>query len=180
MHKHHILPKRLGGTDAEENLTPPISTALHAEFHRDLWEHYKDPRDFIAWKCLSGRMTNEEARLAAAKIGQDGSQKYKDSRKLTGQNLGLFRTKESCSAGGKSASKKLVAWQQENKEAFAKQAAENGRKSAYKRKISHMYNGVMYASKRDLQTANGMCNSVFYKKLISGEIRRQDDKHADE
>jgi hypothetical protein len=89
MHRHHILPKRLGGTDEEENLTPPISMALHAEFHRDLWEHYKDPRDFIAWKCLSGRMTNEEARLAAAKIGQDSSQKYKDSRKLTGQKLVL-------------------------------------------------------------------------------------------
>ena len=124
-------------------------------------------------------MTNEEARLAAAKIGQDSSQKYKDSRKLTGQKLNLFRTKESCSAGGKAASKKLIAWQQKNKEAFLKQAAENGRKGAQKLKIPHMYNGVMYASKRELQNATGICNNVFYKKLKSGEIRRHYDKHAD-
>ena len=181
MHRHHILPKRLGGTDEEENLTPPISLALHAEFHRDLWEYYGDLRDLIAWKCLSGRMTNEEARLEAAKIGQASSDKYKQSRVSTGKNLSKFITKESCSAGGKVASKKLVAWQKENKNEFAKQCAINGAASAHKRQIPHIYEGVRYPSKRDLQTATNMCNITFYKKLKAGCITRlKDDKHADE
>ena len=179
MHRHHILPKRLGGTDAEENLTPPISLALHAEFHRDLWEHYKDLKDFIAWKCLSGRMTNEEARLAAAKVGQDSSTKYKESRKQTGQKLVAARTKETCSAGGKVAIKKLITWQKENKEKFLKQVAANGAASALKRQIPHSYEGVDYPSKRALQTATKMCNSTFYKKLKSGHIIRNHKSRDD-
>jgi len=79
-HRHHILPIRLGGSNDEENLTPPISLQLHAEFHKDLYEHYGMQEDYIAWKALSGRITSEEARLLAAKAGQDRSEKYKNSR----------------------------------------------------------------------------------------------------
>ena len=39
-HKHHIIPRHMGGTDEPSNLTPPISVALHAALHKDLWEHF--------------------------------------------------------------------------------------------------------------------------------------------
>ena len=61
-HRHHLIPKRLGGDDSEENLTPPISLKLHAEFHRLLWEDFGQRADFIAWKVLSGQTTTREAR----------------------------------------------------------------------------------------------------------------------
>ena len=79
LHKHHLIPKHMGGTDDPSNLTPPISIELHAEFHRDLWECFGFKQDYIAWQALSGRITTEEARLAAAKIGQDNSKKYKQT-----------------------------------------------------------------------------------------------------
>ena len=85
MHRHHLVPKHMGGDDSEENLTPPISVELHAEFHRWLWIDGGRMEDYIAWKALSGRMTSEEARLAAAKAGQKKSIMYKESRKLTGE-----------------------------------------------------------------------------------------------
>jgi len=66
MHRHHIIPKHLGGSDSEENLTPPISVKLHAEFHRDLYEALGHVEDKIAWKALSGRITNEQVRLKAS------------------------------------------------------------------------------------------------------------------
>ena len=172
MHRHHILPIRLGGTNDEDNLTPPISTALHALFHKELWEHYKDPRDYIAWKALSGRITGEEARLAAAKIGQDQSVLYKESRKRVGEKLALSTTKESRSKGGKSASKKLVAWQKNNPEKFLEMVRRAGKQSTIRKKIPHQYQGITYASKKELQMATKLSNTGFYNKLNRGEIIR--------
>lgn len=170
MHKHHLLPKRLGGSDEPDNLTPPISNELHAEFHRDLWEHYGHWGDFIAWKALSGRMTNEEARLTAAKEGQSRSDKYK-SRKMR-DHLASIRTTETCSRGGKAASKSLVAWQAANKEAHKLRCAALGRASAAKLVIPHKYQDVVYPSKKALQAATGLSNCGFYGKLSRGEIER--------
>lgn len=172
MHRHHILPIRLGGTNDEDNLTPPISTQLHALFHKDLWEHYKDPRDYIAWKALSGRLTGEEARLAAAKVGQDQSTLYKESRKKIGAQLASNTTKESRSKGGKSASKKLVAWQKNNPEKFLEMLRMAGKQSTTRKKIPHQYQGITYASKKELQMDTKLSNTGFYNKLKRGEIIR--------
>ena len=34
-HKHHIIPKHMGGDNSKMNLTPPISVELHAAFHKE-------------------------------------------------------------------------------------------------------------------------------------------------
>jgi hypothetical protein len=171
-HRHHILPIRLGGTDEEDNLTPPISYALHAAFHKDLYEYYGHQEDYIAWKALSGRITGEEARLAAAKVGQDKSTVYKKSRKKCGELLLGKLDKEACSRGGKSASKKLVAWQKANREKFIENCRRIGKAGTERKKIPHEYLGVKYNSKRDLQNAYSMSNHKFYRLLSTGEIRR--------
>lgn len=170
LHRHHIIPKHMGGTDDEENLTPPISIEVHAAFHKDLWDFYGKIEDFIAWKALSGRMTSEEARLAAALEGQKRSQKYQN-RSLS-SHLSAVRTKETCSKGGKIASKKLVQWQRENKEQFHAQCAILGKETAEKLKIKHEYLGGVYESKKQLQEKHKMWNNKFYKLLASGDIKR--------
>jgi len=162
----------MGGDDSEENLTPPISIAIHAEFHKDLWLQLRHKEDYIAWKCLSGRITNEQARLMAAKLGQDKSVKYQESRKVAGQRLKNVLTQESCSKGGKTASKKLVEWQQKNRAKFIKQCQSIGKAGTERKKIPHEYLGVVYASKQDLQIAYRMSNTGFYGKLKRGEIKR--------
>ena len=54
-HIHHIQPKYLIGIDnSPDNLTPLISIFLHAALHKDLYEHFGNTEDFIAWKKLSG------------------------------------------------------------------------------------------------------------------------------
>jgi hypothetical protein len=170
MHRHHIIPKHMGGGDEEENLTPPISLKLHAEFHKDLYNRLGFTEDYIAWKALSGRLSSEQARLMAAKAGQDKSDKYK-SRDLR-EHLSKVRTKESCSKGGKEASKQLVSWIRDNIEQHKKTCAYNARKNAEKRKIPHEYLGVYYDSKKALQEATKISNTSFYKKLGEGEITR--------
>lgn len=171
-HKHHILPKRLGGTDDSNNVTSPMSTRLHAAFHKDLWEHFHQYEDFIAWKALSGRMTSEQARLAAAKTGQSKSEKYRTSRKELGKALKSFVTKNSRSKGGKVASRSLVTWQEKNREAFLNQCVLNGKNSTIRKCIPHRYKGVLYNSKKELQAATGLSICGFYSKLRRGEIER--------
>jgi hypothetical protein len=59
LHKHHILPKHMGGSDDPSNLVE-LSLEEHAEAHRILFEKYGLWQDEIAWKGLSGLIGKEE------------------------------------------------------------------------------------------------------------------------
>jgi hypothetical protein len=162
----------MGGSNDESNLTIPISIKEHAKLHKDLWFKHGLKQDYIAWKCLSGRITNEQARLMAAKIGQDNSEKYKKSRQVAGKKLSKLNNFEHCSKGGKAASIKLVKWQKENKDKFIAQCAVLGKNSTERKLKPHEYLGVVYRSKKALQEVHKMSNCGFYGKLNRGEIVR--------
>ena len=51
-HKHHIIPKHLGGSDDESNLIE-LTIEEHAEEHRKLYEKYGNEKDKIAWLGLA-------------------------------------------------------------------------------------------------------------------------------
>jgi hypothetical protein len=70
-HKHHIIPRHMGGTDDPSNLIK-VNTAMHAFLHKCLYEEHGNQYDFIAWKCLSGQITNEEANILATKASNTG------------------------------------------------------------------------------------------------------------
>ena len=59
-HKHHIIPKHMGGSDDPSNLIE-LTVEEHAEAHRKLFEEYGRWQDEVAWKCLSGMIGREEA-----------------------------------------------------------------------------------------------------------------------
>ncbi len=59
-HKHHIIPKHMGGTDDPSNIIE-LTVEEHAEAHRKLFEEYGRWQDEVAWKALSGMIGNEEA-----------------------------------------------------------------------------------------------------------------------
>jgi hypothetical protein len=58
-HKHHIIPKHMGGTDDPENLIE-LTIEEHAEAHRILYEQHGRWQDYYAWKGLSGQIGREE------------------------------------------------------------------------------------------------------------------------
>lgn len=58
-HKHHIIPKYMGGTDDPSNLVE-VTVEQHALLHKQLWKDLGNWQDYIAWKCLDGRMGKEE------------------------------------------------------------------------------------------------------------------------
>jgi hypothetical protein len=72
-HKHHIIPKHMGGDDSEENLIE-LSIEEHALEHKKLWEKYGHQEDYLAWQGLSGLMTKEELVKEMLKMaGQKGA-----------------------------------------------------------------------------------------------------------
>lgn len=67
-HIHHIIPIHAGGTNDSSNLVE-LTVEEHAEAHRLLYEQYGKEEDLIAWRGLSGMITNEEAIYASQVLG---------------------------------------------------------------------------------------------------------------
>lgn len=79
-HKHHIIPKHMGGTNDIENLIE-LTIEEHAERHRLLYEIYGKWQDYCAWKGLSNQIGKEEIlKIIASECGKKAFQ----------QKLGIF------------------------------------------------------------------------------------------
>lgn len=51
-HKHHIVPRHMGGTDDSSNLVE-LTVEEHAEAHRILFEKHGQWEDYLAWQGLA-------------------------------------------------------------------------------------------------------------------------------
>lgn len=58
-HKHHIIPRHMGGSDNPENIIE-LTIEEHAEAHRILWEEYGKREDWLAWQGLAKMIGKEE------------------------------------------------------------------------------------------------------------------------
>jgi hypothetical protein len=58
-HKHHIVPKHMGGKNNPENIIS-LTPEEHAKAHQELYEKYGKIEDYLAWKGLAGFMGKEE------------------------------------------------------------------------------------------------------------------------
>ena len=59
-HKHHIVPKHMGGTDEPSNLKK-VTIKQHSIEHKKLYEKYGRWQDKIAYQTLSGQISVAEA-----------------------------------------------------------------------------------------------------------------------
>jgi hypothetical protein len=62
LHNHHLLPKHIILWNDPINLVE-LTIEQHAEAHRLLWETFNYYEDYIAWRLLSGQISQEEAFL---------------------------------------------------------------------------------------------------------------------
>lgn len=70
-HKHHILPRHVGGTDDPSNLVL-LTIEEHAEAHRLLYESHGRWQDRVAWLTLSKQITCAEAIKMAQSLANKG------------------------------------------------------------------------------------------------------------
>ncbi|MDA8915473.1 HNH endonuclease [bacterium] len=59
-HKHHIVPKHMGGTDDKSNLQK-LTIKQHADAHKKLYEQHGHWQDKVAYETLSGQHDRKES-----------------------------------------------------------------------------------------------------------------------
>ncbi len=67
-HKHHIIPKHMGGTDDPSNLVE-LTVEEHALAHKELYEQYGKIEDLCAYYMLSGKNQDPEFVRTRASLG---------------------------------------------------------------------------------------------------------------
>ena len=66
--KHHLLPRYRGGSNDPGNLVE-VTTTQHAMFHYCNWRLWGSEEDRIAWRCLSGQISIDDAILESRRLG---------------------------------------------------------------------------------------------------------------
>lgn len=86
IHKHHIIPRHMGGTDDKENIIE-LSVHEHAMAHLRLYEEHNKPQDLLAYQCLMGYFNKKEIIHQLCKLGGTiGGNKNRESGHMS--NLG--------------------------------------------------------------------------------------------
>ena len=74
-HKHHIIPRHMGGTDDPSNLIE-LTPKQHALAHKKLYEKHGKWEDKIAWQMLSGQISNYEAQQQVRRLANLGNKHF--------------------------------------------------------------------------------------------------------
>ena len=83
-HKHHIIPRHLGGTDEPSNIVH-LTIEEHANAHKELYKKHGRWQDRLAWLGLSGQIGKEEilAEIYKNRIpGHTGKKHSEESKEL--------------------------------------------------------------------------------------------------
>lgn len=78
-HKHHIIPRHMGGSNDPENLIE-LTIEEHAEAHKLLFEKHGHWQDYIAWKGLSGQIPIDELRREMTRLAWTGRKHTEESK----------------------------------------------------------------------------------------------------
>jgi hypothetical protein len=79
-HKHHIIPRYMGGTDDPKNLVE-VTITQHAMFHFCNYQLWGNEEDRLAWRGLAGLITPDEAALQAQILnGRRNGNKTKENK----------------------------------------------------------------------------------------------------
>jgi len=94
-HKHHIIPRHIGGTDDPENIVE-LTIEEHSVAHRKLYEEHGRWEDMLAWKGLSGQIGKDELiqEMYKWRKGHLGIKHTGDLRRFGMANKGVKHTEE--------------------------------------------------------------------------------------
>jgi hypothetical protein len=163
-HRHHIVPKHMGGSDDPSNLVE-LTVEEHAEAHRKLYEEFGHLQDKLAWQGLLGLISTAEIVHTLQSDGMKGSRNPMYGKPAP--NRGVKRP----GVGGR---KKGTKWSEEErqKKMIARQSPE------YVRKMEAVYsdparnNKISQGRKGSVGAANGkkwFNNGIDEKYFVEGQ-----------
>ena len=92
-HKHHIIPKHMGGTDDPSNLVE-LTIEEHAEAHRLLFEQYGRWEDELAWKGLAKIIGKDEILKRTCGHNKGKKRPKEVTEKIVSKQKGQKRSEE--------------------------------------------------------------------------------------
>ena len=93
-HKHHIVPKHMGGTDDPSNLVE-LTIEEHAQAHKKLFKQYGKIEDRLAYEGLLGMVGKEEImkQLMSQPLTEDHKEKLRKPKSSTKNYYGNTNAK---------------------------------------------------------------------------------------
>lgn len=92
-HKHHIIPRHIGGTDDPSNIIE-LTVEEHAEAHHVLWEQHGRYQDYYAWQGLSGIIGKEDIIKQIQSIANSHPKSEETKIKMSEWQKGRILTEE--------------------------------------------------------------------------------------
>ena len=78
-HKHHIIPKHMGGSDDPSNIIE-LTVEEHSRAHLKLYETYGKKEDLCAYYMLSGKSQDPEFKKMVSSLGGTSAAKKRKDR----------------------------------------------------------------------------------------------------
>ena len=85
-HKHHIIPKSLGGSNDESNIVK-LTLSGHIAVHKWMYEEYGRWEDRLAYLALSGRIGKEEILRLKSREGNKKQLRETNIREINSNHM---------------------------------------------------------------------------------------------
>jgi hypothetical protein len=93
-HKHHIIPRHMGGSNDDSNLIE-LTIEEHADAHKLLWEKHGKWEDYYAWQGLSGLIPKKELVKQIQSIANSKPKSEETKEKIRQYRLGKKQSEQS-------------------------------------------------------------------------------------
>lgn len=163
-HKHHIIPKHMGGSDDPSNLIE-LSIQEHADAHKLLWEEHGKIEDKIAWECLSGRTLTEEDRIVLSKSGYES---FRSNKEKVEQWRHSIKQKRKCQV--------ITPEHANNISIGLTKAYEEGRRTYCKPSLDILQENY---NNNKTKMDEGRKNSIKWRESVSSEESKQKRRKSD-
>jgi hypothetical protein len=186
IHKHHIIPKHMGGTDDPTNLVE-LTVAEHAEAHRILYEQYGHWQDKVAWQGLLGLIDHEDILLEMYKVRRGKGNTFYGKKHTEEAKRKMSESKKGKYCQPKNHGNKLKEiWAQTGHPRQGKEPWNKGKKGLQsksletKRKISKavVYNGIEYYSIKEAARVNQTSEYYILKHVTGHQSLGRNCKHT--